>query len=203
MSRVELRLPQQMVGLRSHREPERVAFPELTDGPIPQIVDPVGEERVEAIVRQQAIQELTEQVALTVQQVQGLVASRLEELSKYAVELGLGLAERLVDHEIDMGNMDPTKHVVDCLRNAIEGVGSGSILVRLNPADLSHVLSEIDSLDAPDIQSNDAIRYEVDPSIGRGACRVETSIGRIIHDPKAVVREALDRVREEAGLEPS
>ncbi|PIE24707.1 MAG: hypothetical protein CSA62_02420 [Planctomycetota bacterium] len=203
MSLVELRLPQQMLGLRSAKELERVQFPELSEGQAAQLVDPIGEERLEASCRRQAIQELSEQISLTVQQLNGLVASRLEELSRYAVELGLGLAERLVEHEIDMGRMDPTKHVVECLRNAIQGLGSGSILVKLNPADLSNVLSEIDALDAPEIQNNHAVRYEVDASIGRGACRVETSIGRVIHDPREVVAEALNRVREEAGFEPS
>jgi hypothetical protein len=201
MSEVELRLTRPMTGLALTQEFHAVEFPPLDpDSPSPTVLDPVGDVLALEAERHQAVVDLAQHIAMTVQQVQGLVQARLDELSRYAVELGLGLAEKICEHEIEAGRMDPTPHVVECLRGAVQGVTSGSIIVRLNPADLSHVMSEIDRMESPETR-NDAVRFDVDPTIGRGACRVETSIGRIVHDPRDVVQQALERVREEAGLD--
>ncbi|MFQ5505154.1 MAG: FliH/SctL family protein [Planctomycetota bacterium] len=142
----------------------------------------------------QAGMRLMERIELTMQQVEDLVRGRLDSMSRYVVELGTGLASKILENEIDRRRYNAAPAVLECLRVAAEG--EGIVIVFLNPADRALVLSTIDELDATVARRPD-VRFEEDSTIPNGACRIETSIGQILHDPRVALDNVVEKIMGE------
>ncbi len=196
MSKIRIAFSRPLAGIGPEVAPDLPSFPEENEEFVP-LLDPLADRAVEEEGARRAIVSLSDQIRLTLEQVPSLVSSRLEELSVYAIELGLGLAQTVLGAEVEQGRYNPAAAVQESLESAISGMHQGAIQVLLNPADLSLVLSSLEEMGSIEAQSPE-VRFEVDQNLPRGACRIETSVGRILHDPTVVIETAMTRIRDEA-----
>jgi len=82
---------------------------------------------------------------------------------------------------------------LDALRKVRIAARAEGIL--LTDEDLSPVVSAMEKK-VGDPRFEGKVHYEVDPSLERGACRVETGTGRIVHDPREVLERMIEGLRE-------
>ncbi len=145
-----------------------------------------------------ALQAFAKTVQEAIHQLPQAVGSRLEEIAGIAVELGLAIAREIVGQALDQGHVDPTPIVVRCLRDCVHGSERTDLVVRLHPADLELVQTQLARM--PEIVDEvAAARLVADATMARGAVRAETETGRLRYDP----REALERVCAEVRREVS
>jgi len=145
-----------------------------------------------------ALQAFAKTVQQAIHQLPQAVGGRLEEIAGIAVELGLAIAREIVGQAIDKGHVDPTPTVVRCLRDCVHGSERTDLVVRLHPADLELVQTQLARM--PEIADEvAAARLVGDATMARGAVRAETETGRLRYDP----REALERVCAEVRREVS
>jgi len=143
-----------------------------------------------------ALQAISRAVQLAIADMPAAVSGRLDEIGGIAVELGLAIAREIVGNALDRGFVDPTPTVARCLRDCVHGSDRGDLVVRLHPADLELVRSQLAKL--PELVDEVAAsRLVADASVARGAVRAETETGRLRYDP----REALERVSAEVRRE--
>jgi flagellar biosynthesis/type III secretory pathway protein FliH len=143
-----------------------------------------------------ALQAISRAVQLAIADMPAAVGGRLDEIGGIAVELGLAIAREIVGNALDRGFVDPTPTVARCLRDCVHGSDRGDLVVRLHPADLELVRSQLAKL--PELVDEVAAsRLVADATVARGAVRAETETGRLRYDP----REALERVSAEVRRE--
>ena len=177
-------------GLRVHRTPEHGAVRE-------------GHERAVWLLqlREVAVQRLHRHEALTcclsavrsaLENLPVQVAETLEKVTSAAVEIGLTVAREMIGEALDRGLVDPTPIVRRCLDDAVVGLTDARIMVHLHPEDLSLVISQLDKDPATNADAAQC-DFTPDPTLARGAVRVDTAAGRLVYDQ----REVLERIAGE------
>ena len=197
MSRTRITFPTPLVGIKASKPAAKRATDVATD--LTPIVDVLSERIERATQQHEALMEVLQTVGTTIEQVKGTVEQRLDEMTNYIVELAFGLASRVLRNEIDLGRYNPAPAVLDALHSAVQSVTEGSIIVLLNPVDLEPCIDRLEEFSAPELKRPE-VRFEVDVSIPVGACRIETSVGRILLDPETTLETMMGKIREE--LEP-
>ncbi len=143
-----------------------------------------------------ALQAISRSVQQAIAGMPTAVGGRLDEIAGIAVELGLAIAREIVGSAIDRGFVDPTPTEARCLRDCVHGSSSADLVVRLHPADLELVRTQLAKM--PELADEVAAsRLCADATVARGAVRAETETGRLRYDP----REALERVSAEVRRE--
>ena len=103
-----------------------------------------------------------------------------------AVELAIEIARVLVRREIDSGHHDIEKIVRETL--AVSGVGRGSCVVHLNPADAERVKR---------VPFRAGTQIESDHEVVRGDVHVTTPYGVLVRDVDDALESIADRIRQE------
>ncbi len=119
------------------------------------------------------------------------IEDRLDGARDFLIELGFGLAAQVLDHELDRGVYDIASAVRSCLEAAFER--SKVLRVRVHEADLDQLRGLVAEVQNTLGETHD-IRVEPWPGIQRGACEVVTDVGNIVHDPRAMLAESIERI---------
>ena len=183
MSRTRITFPTPLVGIKASKPAAKRATDVATD--LTPIVDVLSERIERATQQHEALMEVLQTVGTTIEQVKGTVEQRLDEMTNYIVELAFGLASRVLRNEIDLGRYNPAPAVLDALHSAVQSV--------------TECIDRLEEFSAPELKRPE-VRFEVDVSIPVGACRIETSVGRILLDPETTLETMMGKIREE--LEP-
>jgi hypothetical protein len=126
------------------------------------------------------------------------VAESLRGVEAIAVELGLTVAREVVGSCLERGLVDPAPIVARCLRAAVAGVETATLVIALHPSDLPLVLNAVES--DPELRSAaSGCSFEPDPRLARGAVRVGSEAGRMLYDPREVLERIADEVRKESS----
>ncbi|MBK8977797.1 MAG: hypothetical protein IPM29_17960 [Planctomycetes bacterium] len=123
-----------------------------------------------------------------------LVADRLARVAGDAAELGLAVATGLADGALDVGRFDPVPLVQKCLRELAVDVARAQLRVLVGGDDLARVVATAAAWLG---ERGEHVRFAVDPSLARGAVRVEADIGMAGYDLRAVCARIAARIREE------
>jgi flagellar biosynthesis/type III secretory pathway protein FliH len=107
-------------------------------------------------------------------------------LASDAVALAVEIARHLVRREIDVGQHDIEKIVRETL--AVSGVGRGSCVVHVNPADAERLKS---------VPFRAGTEVEADHEVARGDVHVTTPYGVLVRDVDAALASIAQRIREE------
>jgi len=92
---------------------------------------------------------------------------------KIIIELSFTISELLIRKEVERDSI-----IVENLKNALRKVlGANQILIKLNPADLSRMNEDSNSLFAETGLSK--IRFESTDTVEKGGCLIETDIGSV------------------------
>ncbi len=195
MTALRLRFPEDLAGILSAEN----AVEEVPFGlPGDDVVDPVRDRREARENLDRSLADLAGRIREMLDEVAKRVDARLEEWSRYAVELGLALASEVLRKEVDAGTYDLAPAVRECLEAGFERRLTTAIVIHLHPEDLSPVIAAMDRT-VSDPRFENRVRYEVDPTLDRGTCRIETGSGRIIHDPREVLERMIRGIRERLG----
>ena len=112
-------------------------------------------------------------------------AALLEDNEQEIVSLSLGIAEKVLQHEIENG-----RYRIDAaVRSALDAVRSnGATVVRVSPQDYELTKAAVEKLD----RSHGGARVSVvaDPSIPPASCCIETDSGKALSE----VRGSLERI---------
>jgi flagellar assembly protein FliH len=131
-----------------------------------------------------ALAALTQAIA----DVNGARAEMAVELERRAVELGLGLARKVVAGALSI----QPELVVEVVTGVLRGiVDRERVTVLVNPADLDIVREAMDGL-RDSLGGMDHCVVEAERRVGRGGCLVHTSVGEI----DATVETKLERAGE-------
>jgi flagellar assembly protein FliH len=115
-------------------------------------------------------------------------AEQAVELERRAVELGLGLARKVVAGALSV----QPELIVDVVTGVLRGiVDRDRVTVLVNPADLDIVREAMDGL-RDSLGGMDHCVVEAERRVGRGGCLVHTSVGEI----DATVETKLERAGE-------
>jgi len=155
----------------THREPRRAVpvQPQPVEQPEPppqteQPVDPVDQ----SVDEMKSLSGVLADVCGVVVECEQRRAQSMKELQQLAVEIGFAAAERLVRQSLDRGDFSVERLVGEVLKQAVP---EAVIAVRLNPIDLE-LLEEARTLHPPSVEL-ETTRFQSDPDVTRGSCRVE------------------------------
>ena len=141
--------------------------------------------------RADAVASLEPALAALTQAIADVQAAQVEqaaELERRAVELGLGLARKVVGGALSV----QPELVVEAVTGVLRGiVDRERVTVLVNPADLDIVREAMDGLRAS-LGGMDHCVVEAERRVGRGGCLVHTSVGEI----DATVETKLERAGE-------
>ncbi len=159
-------------------------------GEPPVLVDALAEERAARAAERAALQRLAEGLERAAASLEASLAERLDGWARWIVELALETAGLVLRSEVDGGRYDLTPSVKEAVERVLARDG-GAVLVQLHPEDLSRVVEGLDAASKARIAKN--VHFETDPSLERGAFRLDTGLGRFEHDP----REYFERIAAE------
>lgn len=137
-----------------------------------------------------AMREATRGLRAAITQIPALVEERLDGLAALVLDMGLTIAEQVLDTRIERGDMKLVPILRRILAEAVEGGKAAKATVFVNAEDLGAFATGLRDDNAA---SAELLRFEVDDSLRRGCLRVETSAGTWHYDP----REVVARLREE------
>jgi flagellar biosynthesis/type III secretory pathway protein FliH len=146
----------------------------------------------------QALRELVAAVRAHVDELPGIVRTRLDEVAAIAVELGLAIAHEIVGAALERGAVDPTAVVARCLADCVHGSSRSDLVVRLHPDDLPQVQAKLPQLAGRD-EEIATTTFVGDAGVPRGGVRAETGAGRLCYDPRDILERICEEVRREAS----
>lgn len=158
----------------------------------------LGEARARREAETKSLQSVAVAVQRTLQTLNGVVGTRIDQIAETVVELGLTVAREIVGEALDSGRVDPTATVVHCMRDCVHGTDGADLVVYLHPDDLAPVMSRLAAM--PELRRELAnSRLQPDPALLRGAVRAETGAGRLRYDPREVFERVAQAVRSAAA----
>lgn len=131
----------------------------------------------------------------TLGQVQETLAQRLDEMSDYVLTLAFGLAEKVLDREIEEGRYDLRPTLTELLSQGLHGLGEGTIRIFLHPIDHERLLRSFSG--HPSASLGRDVEMEVDPAVELGSFRLETKLGQVLHSPELLLERMTNKIREE------
>ncbi|GAB4142731.1 MAG: hypothetical protein Fur0037_10050 [Planctomycetota bacterium] len=193
--RQALRLPSQrpIRGLRLHT---RLSVSDGSAGSGAIWLEGLAEERRRREDERKALAAIAASVERAMQRLVADVGSRLDEVSRTAVEIGLAVAREIVGDAVDGGRFDPTPVVLRCLQDSVGGARNADLTIRLHPDDLAAVMHGVER-SPQDRQRLEALQLVPDPALARGAVEAATDSGRLLWDPREVLERLSQEIRRE------
>ena len=189
--RVELLFREALQAVRTRAMPV-VSEHEPSAGVAPRM-DPLGD-RVRQLAREsdQRIT-LSRALASALEASSASVDERIDQARSWILELALSLAGQVLERELDAGSYELEAPLESCLQEAFER--SGKLRVYVHVDDLAAATELVQSA-AQEAGLQEAPRIEADPDLARATCRVETSAGQLRHDPRLLLEQAAQSLRE-------
>lgn len=132
---------------------------------------------------QEAHAEAARALEAAAEQLEALHARATADLGRTAAELSTAIAQRLLRTEIDAGRYDLETIVRETLHAA--SAQRSPCVVHLNPQDMELLR---------DVRFRSGTTLQSDPGVPRGDVQVETTLGLLVRDVDAIVREIGERI---------
>lgn len=191
-ARLRVPLPVPLRALRVHRTPRSAHDPDAD--PRAMWFLELRELAVQRVRRHAELSACVTELRQLLGVVPGMVRQNLTEVAALSTEIGLAVAREVIGDAIERGAIDPTPVVKRCLEDAVAGLGETQLQVRVHPEDLALVVSQMES--APDLGGGiEGVAFHPDPTLPRGAVRVDTAAGRLLYDPREVLARLADELR--------
>jgi flagellar biosynthesis/type III secretory pathway protein FliH len=117
---------------------------------------------------------------------------RLAEMAANTVEMALAVAGEVIGSRVEAGALDLAPIVRGILTQAMEVDRQTQAVVHVAGDDLAHLVEKL-GFGEPGKADGARVRFHVDPSIARGAVRVEAGKSTWSYDPRTVI----ERLRAE------
>jgi len=194
MSSVQILFHHRPVGVRVLGKQIPVDPMGSTSPEIRQIDVLLAQQKREAHASEASVQ-LMANLQATLGQVQETLAQRLDEMSDYVLTLAFGLAEKVLDRELEEGRYDLRPTLTELLSQGLHGLGEGAIRIFLHPIDHERLLRSFSG--HPSASLGRDVELEVDPAVELGSFRLETKLGQVLHSPELLLERMTKKIREE------
>ena len=194
MSVVQLPFHQRLQGLRVIHEGSAGSGdsqPEITATRL----DVLFEQQERDARSAEACIKLVDDLGAAIVEIRQTMEQRFEEMSEYVLSLAFGLAEKVLDREIDQGRYDLRPTLTELLAQGLHGLGDGSIRIFLHPIDHERLMCGLGG--HPSASLGREVELEVDPAVTLGSFRLESRLGQVLHSPELILERMTQKIREE------
>ena len=171
------------------------ADPAAPDPNAPPCIDVLLEQQQRDALSSQACLQLVADLQLALGQIRDTMEKRIDVMSNYVLTLAFGLAERVLDREIEEGRYDLRPTLTELLTQGLHGLGEGAIRIFLHPIDHERLVRGFGG--HPSASLGREVEMEVDPSVALGSFRLETRLGQVLHSPELILERMTQKIREE------